>query len=443
MKSIMRTCSNKKMAAMKAMNASDSNDTEEEDSPSSGDNEETTRLQSQSVYQPLISQTSHKKNLPGALLAPPHVPRWYIKRILEEERPDLAEKNGKFNLELNEMYLLDKHLRERAELQIDDMIVVNDNRDDDDRDYVRYQIQLKYNEGRYSSIYIVSKQVCRGNNVSNNSDLYVLKTGNRNGSSTFTIKMKRELRILSIMTKARIPWAPRLFDSGTVCDMPFIVMNLLDMNIEKLREMIGGRFKLSSVFYIAGELLNALVELHNHGFVHRDVKPTNICVGVGPLSSRIFLIDYGDTVRIGKNISTPDSYTLPYWSLDCHRRSCATEMCDFEGWFYTIGDLLVPSILTWKSILSEKEVKVAKTVFWTDFPSRMTTAPPAFISIAETIHATNDQHKVDVERLKNQVKIGLDQCVKRMQKFTPEWVRPSVRQRAIATTRQTKSRNAN
>ncbi|KAJ1370908.1 hypothetical protein KIN20_032732 [Parelaphostrongylus tenuis] len=65
------------------------------------------------------------------------------------------------------------------------------------------------------------------------------------------------------------------------------------MNIEKLRELLGGKFKQSSAFYIAGEVLNALAELHKHGFVHRDVKPTNICVGVGAQSTRVYLVDYG------------------------------------------------------------------------------------------------------------------------------------------------------
>ncbi|RCN33599.1 hypothetical protein ANCCAN_20562 [Ancylostoma caninum] len=54
------------------------------------------------------------------------IPSWYTKRILEEERPDLAGKDGRFEMETMELDLLDRYVRERAELQIDDLIVTDD-----------------------------------------------------------------------------------------------------------------------------------------------------------------------------------------------------------------------------------------------------------------------------------------------------------------------------
>ncbi|EYC10570.1 hypothetical protein Y032_0054g2439 [Ancylostoma ceylanicum] len=81
--------------------------------------------------------------------------------------------------------------------------------------------------------------------------------------------------------------------------------------------------------------------LHSHKYVHRDIKLTNLCIGSGQFSTRIFLIDYGDTVKHGKKIryGTPDAYTLPYWSLDAHKRLAAREKGDAESWFYVLVDL--------------------------------------------------------------------------------------------------------
>ncbi|RCN33492.1 hypothetical protein ANCCAN_20680 [Ancylostoma caninum] len=213
--------------------------------------------------------------------------------------------------------------------------------------------------------------------------------------------MKRELRMLTLLTKARASWAPLLIDSGTVCDMPFIVMGLLDMNIEKLREMLGGKFRQSSAFYIAGEVLNGLQELHNMGFVHRDVKPTNICVGVGGMSPRVYIIDFGETVRVGKKIR------------------------------------FVPSIVTWRDELSEPDVEKAKTNFWTDIHSNMTQSPMALIAVAETF---TQGKKVDTGRLKKYIRAGLEQCVN-LKKFTPEWVKCGTAT-AVATPAPVRSRSA-
>ncbi|KAK5967807.1 Protein kinase domain-containing protein, partial [Trichostrongylus colubriformis] len=98
-------------------------------------------------------------------------------------------------------------------------------------------------------------------------------------------------------------------------------MNLLDRNLEKLREQTTA-FKPATTYYVAHEVLAALAFLHGLRYAHRDVKLTNICIGAGQMNTRIYLIDYGETVKIGKKIryGTPDGYTLPYWSLDAHKR---------------------------------------------------------------------------------------------------------------------------
>ncbi|KAJ1355631.1 hypothetical protein KIN20_013117 [Parelaphostrongylus tenuis] len=69
--------------------------------------------------------------------------------------------------------------------------------------------------------------------------------------------------------------------------------------MEKLREQIKA-FKPATVFYIAMEVMSALGFLHAMKYIHRDVKLTNICIGAGPAIGRIYLIDYGDTVKARK-----------------------------------------------------------------------------------------------------------------------------------------------
>uniref|UniRef100_A0A158P8D2 Protein kinase domain-containing protein n=1 Tax=Angiostrongylus cantonensis TaxID=6313 RepID=A0A158P8D2_ANGCA len=194
-----------------------------------------------------------KLTMPGTLIKPTRQPPWYNRRILEEERPDLAGLDGR-------------------------------------------------------------------------------------------IRLERELRILNELKKNKCPFCPMVLDSGRVADLPFIVMTLLDRNVEKLREQIG-------VF-----------------------RP------------------YG----------TPDGYTLPYWSIDAHTRSVAREKGDIESWFYVLLEMLSPGCLPWIKTFDEVEIEKAKIAAWRDY-SAFENGNPLLSSlhirmIFELIRSTRDSFDYGLAR---------------------------------------------
>uniref|UniRef100_A0A7I5EA89 non-specific serine/threonine protein kinase n=2 Tax=Haemonchus contortus TaxID=6289 RepID=A0A7I5EA89_HAECO len=338
----------------------DSNGFESDSSDSDSTVSRTTR---QNVL-PVFTQ-KRKQALPGATLKQRRHPPWYNARILEEERPDLAGDDGRINLEREEAALMDMFIRGKSDLQIGDLIITDDNLDELNRKFNRYEVQLKYNEGRYTALYLISRQICVDNEPSERNALFAMKTGIRPYSVNITVRMKRELRILQELRRNRCPYSPIALDSGRVADLPFIVMNLLDRNIEKVREQVV-TFKVATALYIAHEALAAISFLHCMGYIHRDIKPTNLCIGTGDFMRRIYLIDYGDTVKKGKKTryGTPDGYTLPYWSLDAHKREPARPKGDIESWFYVLIDLLVLHALPWSKMYDEKAVQQEKESFW-------------------------------------------------------------------------------
>uniref|UniRef100_A0A1I7X0R5 Protein kinase domain-containing protein n=1 Tax=Heterorhabditis bacteriophora TaxID=37862 RepID=A0A1I7X0R5_HETBA len=171
---------------------------------------------------PQVLRVPDKKILPGATTRLVEQPYWYTTKIVEEERPDLAGKEGKLSLDKEEVELLDKYIREKSELFIGDLIITDDNMDEDDRRYSRYEVQLKYNEGRYSAVYIIARQTCAKNVFKEDGTLFAMKTGLRRNSATIVLRMKRELRTMQELNKGKCPYVPMVLDHGKVCDMPFI-----------------------------------------------------------------------------------------------------------------------------------------------------------------------------------------------------------------------------
>ncbi|EYB89302.1 hypothetical protein Y032_0233g3084 [Ancylostoma ceylanicum] len=199
-------------------------------------------------------------------------------------------------------------------------------------------------------------------------------------------------------------------------------MNLLDRNLEKLREQTGA-FKPATVFYIAMEVMSALAFLHSHRYIHRDVKLTNICIGSGQAVARIFLIDYGDTVKSGKKIryGTPDAFTLPFWSLDAHKRGLARERGDAESWFYVLVELLAPGCLPWNKMNAEADVQAAKQTLWSEGPN-LTSSPHVHL-LQELIRISGNSF--DHETAKMIARDGLD--TNRSGPLALEWAPPAVK----------------
>ncbi|VDL68261.1 unnamed protein product [Nippostrongylus brasiliensis] len=118
--------------------------------------------------------------------------------------------------------LLDNFMRSKEEFNPGDLVIVDDNMDEDSRDYVRYEILTKYNEGRYSSVYIAAKQTCKSDEETLDKTLYALKAGIRKESKNTKLRFKRELAVLRELNGAAAAHSPRLFDSGLVCGRTFI-----------------------------------------------------------------------------------------------------------------------------------------------------------------------------------------------------------------------------
>lgn len=87
---------------------------------------------------------------------------------------------------------------------------------------------------------------------------------------------------------------PRLFWEGKAGDgSRVMVTELLGPSLEDLFSHCKHKFSLKTALLLADQMLTCLEVVHCAGLIHRDLKPDNFLMGLGPKAGVVHLIDYG------------------------------------------------------------------------------------------------------------------------------------------------------
>ena len=72
-----------------------------------------------------------------------------------------------------------------------------------------------------------------------------------------------------------------------------MVTDLLGPSLENLFNFCGKKFSLKTTLMIFYQMLERIEYLHSMNYMHRDIKPNNIMMGLGENSSTVYIIDFG------------------------------------------------------------------------------------------------------------------------------------------------------
>uniref|UniRef100_A0A915PW21 non-specific serine/threonine protein kinase n=1 Tax=Setaria digitata TaxID=48799 RepID=A0A915PW21_9BILA len=180
-----------------------------------------------------------------------------------------------------------------------------------------------------------------------------------------------------VMLKLRgTPNIPQFYASGNFCGYNFIVMQILGRNLSDLRKrQPKRRLSVPTVSRVGLQSVTALKAVHDIGYIHRDVKPSNICIGLYSHKRTIYVIDFGMArqYRFDDGMVRKQRYyagfrgTMRYVSVTVHERRDQGPVDDFWSLFYSLIEL-VQGFLPWSALVEPNEIaKFKKNVIFDEF----------------------------------------------------------------------------
>ena len=147
-----------------------------------------------------------------------------------------------------------------------------------------YRLQNKIGEGSFGKIFSAV------NKESNDTKQYAIKLMLKEKHPTLFVNE------ISIYERLKgVKYIPSLYAAGSEGKYNYLVMDLLEQNLEQLRTSFGSVMNIKVILHLGVQMLNILETIHAEGIIHRDIKPENFLIRTNPSSgiSELYLIDFG------------------------------------------------------------------------------------------------------------------------------------------------------
>ncbi|OZC07842.1 hypothetical protein X798_05152 [Onchocerca flexuosa] len=205
----------------------------------------------------------------------------------------------------------------------------------------QYHIESELYHGPFSKVYVISGSCMQ----------YAMKTERTVGSKRPVLKLDA-LVLKQLNRQNIIAGFPRLIATGRTPLYKYIIMELVGPDLQLLRRSIPAKkFSLSTSLKLASQTLKRIETLHDNGWLCRDVKANNFCIGKENMGL-IYMLDFGFARRfirengtlVERRSAASLMGTIYYAPLNAHNFSEQCRKDDLESWFYMITEMVVGSL---------------------------------------------------------------------------------------------------
>ena len=168
------------------------------------------------------------------------------------------------------------------------------------------------------------------------------------------------------------PYICDFYGCGRNGKFNYIIMSLLGPSISELRrKQSEGKFSLSTTLRLGVQMLAGIQAVHNCGFLHRDVKPSNFAMGCIPTTSHCcYILDFG----LARQYTTPTGEirqpravagfrgTVRYASINAHKSLELGRHDDLWSLFYIMAEF-INGQLPWRKTKDKEQVGKLKEQF--------------------------------------------------------------------------------
>uniref|UniRef100_A0A915PJ95 Protein kinase domain-containing protein n=1 Tax=Setaria digitata TaxID=48799 RepID=A0A915PJ95_9BILA len=141
---------------------------------------------------------------------------------------------------------------------------------------------------------------------------------------------------------------PNYYGYGETHNVRYMVMDLCGKNMRELKKsMKEDCFTITTSLWLMKKMILALKFLHRLGWIHRDVKPANFCVGLHTEGKQeLYLVDFGmarhfiarNGVMKTRRESSAFHGTVRYASLTTHRHQASSDSKLFRSFIFTVEE---------------------------------------------------------------------------------------------------------